>query len=267
MTDLESKLRALLEAFPAKSSLYCVDMASGQPLAAINEQARVVSASTIKLPVLCCALDAVLQGTFSLSQFVPIEESDFCPDTQVFETEYRRDGASLWETLYWMIVESDNTATNAVLRLLSFDRINDYCRGLALTKTCAQRKMLDFEAARQGRQNYTSPYDQFRVYDLLFRGEILNEALRAVAFDFLGRVRHMDGLQRYIPDPVTIYHKPGGLDFLCHDAGIILLPERPYFLGIFTWDGPSPEGDPRQSRFLGQLSRLVYDSLRNEVLG
>lgn len=262
--SIENWLRETLDAYPAKSALYWVDLTTGNPLAAIRENTQVVSASTIKLPVLCCALQGVLDGDFSLQQFVPI--TDFCDDTQVFEPEYRRDGASLWEMLYWMIVLSDNTATNAVLSLLTFDRIDAYCAALGLSQTSASRKMLDFEAVKAGRNNFTSPADQYRVYKLLYDGEILTPELRNVAFDFLSRVRHMDGLQRYLPDAVPVLHKPGGLDHLNHDAGIFLVEGKPYYLGIFTWDGPALDGEPQQNRLIGKLSRKIYDYVTKGVM-
>ncbi len=263
---LESWLKETLEAFPAKHALLWVDMTTGMPLAAIGEDTKVVSASTIKVPVLCCALQEVMEGRLELAQFVPIGEGNFCDDTEVFEPENRRDGASLWEMLYWMIVSSDNTATNAVLTLLGFEKINAYCASLGLSSTSASRKMLDFAAIEEGRNNYTSAADQYKLYKLLYDGTILNPELRSVAFDFLSRVRHMDGLQRYIPDAVTVLHKPGGLDHLTHDAGVFLLKDKPYYLGVFTWDGPSMDGESQQSRLIGQLSRGVYDYVTKGIM-
>lgn len=260
-TSLETALNAVMDAFPAQTALYCVDLRSGTPLAAIRENTQVVSASTIKVAVLFCALQEVLEGRLSLSRTVPILAGDYCDDTRVFEREYKTDSASLWELLYWMIVLSDNTATNAVLTLLTFEKINAYCESLGLTATVVQRKMLDFDAIAQGRNNYTSPLDQYRLYSLLYHGEILNEELRKVAFDFLGRSRSFESLQRYLPDPVTVYHKPGGLDHLSHDAGIFLVEPNPYYLGVFTWDGPALDGEPQQDRLIGKLSRMVYDAV------
>ncbi len=263
--SLEVKLKDLMDAYPAKTSLYCVDLATGVPMAAIREEEKVVSASTIKLPVLLCALQEVMDGKLSLDQFVPIGEGDYCGDTEVFREEYRTDGASFKEMLYWMIVLSDTTATHCVLTLEGFDTINRYCASIGLENTFAQRKMLDWAAIEAGFNNYTSAVDQFKCYDLLFRGVILTPELRAVAFDFLSRCRHMDGLQRYITDPVKVLHKPGGLDHLAHDAGIFLLDDKAYYLGVFTWDGPSLDGEPEQSRFIGKLSRIVYDYVTKEV--
>ena len=262
MEALTQRLEAEIHAFPAKTALFCVDLTTGKPIAAMGEHTRVVSASTIKVPILCCALQDVMDGRLNLQQFVPICPGDYCDDTEVFEPAYRQDGASLWEMLYWMIVSSDNTATNAVISLLGFDHVNDYCRANGLTQTSLQRKMLDFEAIAQGRNNYTSPADLYRMFSLLYHGEILTRPLQEAALDFLTRCRHTDGLQRYLPDPVAVAHKPGGLDHLNHDAGIFLLKNRPFYLGIFTWDGPALDGQPQQNQFIGRLSRMVYDAVK-----
>ena len=262
MESLIRRLEGEINAFPAKTALYCVDLTSGRPLIAMGENTRVVSASTIKLPILCRALQDVMEGTLQLDQFVPICPGDYCDDTNVFEPTYRQDGASLWEMLYWMIVSSDNTATNAMISLLGFDHVNDYCQTMGLTQTSLQRKMLDFEAVAQGRNNYTSPKDLYRLFAALYHGEILNPPLRETALDFLSRCRHMDALQRYLPDPVVVAHKPGGLDHLTHDAGIFLLEDRPFYLGVFTWDGPSMDGESHQSQLIGKLSRMVYDAVK-----
>ena len=267
MDNLPKRLGAVMDAFPAKTALYCVDLTTDTPIATIREKERVVSASTIKVPILCCALQDVLEGKRSLEQVVPIAAQDFCEDTEVFEPNYRQDGASLWEMLYWMIVSSDNTATNAIITLLGFEYVNRYCQRIGLTHTSLQRKMLDFQAIAQGRNNYTSLVDLYRVFSMLYHGEILNQPLRDIAFDFLTRCRHTDALQRYIPDPVAVAHKPGGLDHLNHDAGIFLLKNRPYYLGIFTWDGPTLDGQPQQNRLIGQLSRMVYDAVKGGNLG
>ena len=240
MDHLTPRLEAVMDAFPAKSALYCVDLTTGSPIAAVRENTRVVSASTIKVPILCCALQDVMDGKLSLEQMLPISPENFCDDTEVFEPGYRRDGATLWEMLYWMIVSSDNTATNTVISLLGYDHVNRYCKTIGLSQTSLQRKMLDFQAIAEGRNNYTSPSDLYRVFSLLYRGEILNQPLR----------------------DVTVLHKPGGLDHLNHDAGIFLLKDRPYYLGIFTWDGPALDGQPQQNRLIGQLSRMVYDAMK-----
>ena len=44
----------------------------------------------------------------------------------------------------------------------------------------------------------------------------------------------------------------------------LLTDDRPYYLGIFTWDGPALDGQPQQNRLIGQLSRMIYDAMKGE---
>lgn len=264
--ELDAFLRRELDAFPCKSALLMADAHTGQVLHEIGAGLQVVSASTIKVAILYAALDLCGRGSLSLSQLIPIPEDRICADTEVFEPGNRaEEGYSLWELLYWMIVESDNTATNAVIRLLGYDAVNAWCAAHGLSQTVLQREMLDWDAIAAGRNNYTSAADQCRLYRLLYQGEILTAEGRAVAMDFLRRQRHLDCLLRYIPDPISVAHKGGGLDYLCHDAGLFLQPQRPYFLGVFTWDGPSPEGDPRQKQLIGRLSKAVWETYKDVI--
>ena len=259
--ELEAWLRREIAAFPCKTSLLMTDLATGETLHALEPEARVVSASTIKVPILLCALEQVRRGERRLEEPLPVPPETILEDTEVFERGVA--AYSLWELLYWMIVESDNTATNTVIDALGYDAINSYAREvLGLKDTLCRRKMLDWAAIEAGRNNYTSAADQGRMYSLLFHGRILDEALRETALDMLRRQRSTDLFLRYIPENVTVAHKTGGLDYVCHDAGIFYVPRRPFYLGIFTWDGPSPEGDKRQKMFLGRLTKAIYDTYK-----
>ena len=261
MTELELDryLKAEVAAFPCRVSILAAEVESGRVLWALEPDTQVVSASTIKVPVLLAALEEVRRGSLALDTGLELSADVLLADSEVFE--YGPTSRSLWELLYWMIVESDNTATNRVLTAVGFDAVNAYAREvLGLRHTLCQRKMLDWQAVAAGRNNYTSASDQFRLYRSLCRGELLNAPLTAVALDMLRRQRAMDDILRYIPDPVDFAHKTGGLDYLCHDAGVFFQPDGDWFLGIFTWDGPSPEGDKRQKMFIGRLAKAIYDT-------
>ena len=65
-------------------------------------------------------------------------------------------------------------------------------------------------------------------------------------------------LQLYLPEDVEIAHKCGDLDFLEHDAGIVLLPKRPYLIVVLTKDNPTNQ-DGRE--VIGTVSRMVYEEM------
>ena len=256
---LDTYLKQEIAAFPCKTAVLAAEVESGKVLWALNPDTQVVSASTIKVPVLLAALEEVRQGRLSLGQTLDLPADMLLEDSQVFE--YGPTSRSLWELLYWMIVESDNTATNRVLDTVGFQAVNDYAaRVLGLKDTVCQRKMLDWAAIQAGRNNFTSLSDQYRMYRLLCRGELLDGYLTAVAMDFLRRQRSMDCILRYIPQRVDFAHKTGGLDHLCHDAGVFLQEDGGWFLGIFSWDGPSMDGEKGQKMYLGRLAKAIYDT-------
>lgn len=257
-SELNDWLQAEIAAFPGKVSLLMTDLITGKNFHSFDADVQVVSASTIKVPILLCALEEVRKQNLSLEQRISLPPTEILPDTQVFELglpDY-----SLWELLYWMIVESDNTATNRIIDLLGYKRMNSYFRDtLLLQQTVCARKMLDWDAVAAGHDNYTSAADQERMYWALYRGTILSHGLQETALDMLRRQRSMDSFLRYIPQAVMVAHKTGGLDHVSHDAGIFELVTGPFYLGIFTWDGPSLDGEPEQRRFIGKLTRQICD--------
>lgn len=261
-TELEACLDAEIQNFSGKTSLLAARLEDGRILCSRSPEVQVVSASTIKVPILLAALEEVRQGRLSLAEKLELPQWEILDDTEVFEEDQR--SYSLWELLYWMIVESDNTATNRIIRLLGCETINAYARQvLGLSHTVCQRKMLDWEAIRQGRNNYTSALDQFRLYQLLCTGRILTPQLTQTALDILRRQRSMDCILRYIPQQVDFAHKTGGLNHLVHDAGVFFWKQGDCFLGIFTWDGPSPEGDKRQKMYVGRLAKTIFTACYN----
>ena len=123
---LDTYLKQEIAAFPGKASILAAEVESGRVLWALEPDTQVVSASTIKVPVLLSALEEVRQGRLSLGQTLDLPAEALLEDSKVFE--YGPTSRSLWELLYWMIVESDNTATNRVISTVGYDAINAYAR-------------------------------------------------------------------------------------------------------------------------------------------
>lgn len=257
--ELDRYLREEAENFPGSCAYVVADSLDGPPLHERLGEEPVPSASTIKTPILVTALEQVRLGQRKLDEF--LEVSDVLPDTSVFERGEHR--YTLEELLYWMITISDNTATNVLLDTVGMDAVNACCASLGLKNTLCRRKMLDFQAARAGRDNITTAQDQRRLFFLLQEEQILTPELCHTALDILSRQRHMSVMLRYIPDRLVFAHKTGGLDGVTHDCGIFLSLSRPLYAGIFTWNGPSPDGDPGQKKFVGRLGKAIFDTYKN----
>lgn len=65
-----------------------------------------------------------------------------------------------------MIIQSDNSATNILIDKLGMASVNRMIKKLDCPDMVLQRKMMDFEAVKQGRQNYTSVTDMPKFWGI-----------------------------------------------------------------------------------------------------
>ncbi len=243
----------------ANVSFLVYDFTDARTLLSFEAERKVVSASMIKTPILLAALHRVQKGELSLNQPVEVPCMEVLEDTEVFNCGQK--DAPLEELLNWMIINSDNTATNILIGLLGMDSINEYCKAIGLKSTSLGRKMLDYEAIRLGRNNYTSAADQLSAFTSLYEKTVLTSELCEAAMDILKRQRDFGMAMRYLYQSEIIFaHKTGGLDRLNHDAGIFSLPGRDYFFGCFVTDAKEDtKENPVAERLIGRLSKAVYE--------
>ena len=108
--------------------------------------------------------------------------------------------------------------------------------------------MLDWEAVKQGRQNYTSPRD----LAALFRN-IINNKLPMCDWMMwkLFHQKHSAKFTAHLPENVLTAHKPGSIDRLEADSGVIYLGNEPFIWCVIVDDVPNREGEEFISRATG----------------
>lgn len=252
--DLKLDILDLLSNAKAQVSLLITNMDTGNVIVSYNEELKMVSASIIKVLILLSALEKVQEGELSLNSEIQLNQENILEDTEVFE--YGERAYTLDELLNWMIINSDNTATNCLIDLLTMDSINTYAIGLSLKQTKLERKMLDFEAIQNGFNNYTSAIDIKILYDALYQNRILTPELCEYAIRTLKRQRHKQLAMRYIYDDVIIAHKTGSLDNLYHDVCIFYLEHINYYFGMFVSDAVDSE---YAAKLIGRISKMIYE--------
>ena len=252
----KEQIQRIADSAPGRVSLLLCDARSGEVLLEREADRRVVSASTIKAAILLAALEEVRFGRADLREPVFVPKEDILSDSEVFDRGEK--ALPLDELLRWMIITSDNTATNAVLRRFGMDRVNAYCEKCGWTSTRVERLMLDYAAIERGRNNYTSARDQGALFCALYRGELLTKALCAYALRVFLAQRCKDDFFRYIPFPLPAAHKTGSLEGIDHDSGLLRFPNRPtVYFGAFVTDAPG-EGAGRPA--IGEMARCLFDA-------
>lgn len=256
--NLRERILKETEKFPGKTAVLYKEYGKGGSLIDINGEVPVVSASTIKVPVMMALFWKMQEEKRSLQEKIPVPEEEILPDSKVFEYGARM--ASLYELTVWTIVNSDNTATNVLISWLGMDWLNEFFRKLGLSHTRLERKMLDFQAVKDGKNNYISPGDFCRCMELLKSREQEN-FYASLALSVMRRNRDPEALCRYLYEDVKAVHKTGGLDGIEHDAGLIEIENEWYFLGVFVSEfEESDKMSQEAQKLIGRISRMVFDS-------
>jgi beta-lactamase class A len=132
-----------------------------------------------------------------------------------------------------MILVSDNTATNVLIDLVGMERVTARMASLGLRHTRLRRRMIDLEAARRGDENVSTPGELVLLLQALHRGEGLSPTSRDSLLAILRKAKSSP-MRSAIPARVVVANKPGGLEAVAVDAGIVYLEGRPYVQAIMT---------------------------------
>jgi beta-lactamase class A len=191
-------------------------------------------ASSIKICVLAELYRQAQQGKLKLTDLYTVNAADLVQDSDIMGgltpgvTQITlRDLATM------MVAVSDNSATNVLIDRVGMDNVNAFLNAQGLRDTRLRRKMMDLKAAAEGRENVSTPNEMLNLLQALYRGQILNKEMTDDFFKVLST--HKDSwIPRNLPDDLKIADKPGALEGVRNDSGVIFVDKRPYVLCVMT---------------------------------
>jgi beta-lactamase class A len=191
-------------------------------------------ASSIKICILAELYRQAQQGKLKLTDLYTVNAADLVQDSDIMGgltpgvTQITlRDLATM------MVAVSDNSATNVLIDRVGMENVNTFLAAQGLHETKLLRKMMDLKAAGEGRENVSSPIEMATLLEALYRGQILNQEMTEDFFKVLST--HKDSwIPRDLPDDLKIANKPGELEGVRNDSGVIFVDKRPYILCVMT---------------------------------
>jgi beta-lactamase class A len=133
----------------------------------------------------------------------------------------------------FMIAVSDNTAANVLIDRVGKDNVNAMLHSLGLSKIMLRRKMIDIVAARRGDENVATPQEMVRLLEAIFKEKTLDKQATA---DFIKQLstKKDSYIPRYLPENVQVANKPGELEAVRTDSGIVYVQNRPFAISVMT---------------------------------
>ena len=210
------------------------------------------------MPILVEIARQVQRGTLSWETRYKVLEAasvnsagvlaDLLPDLQ----------PTLHDLAHLMIAISDNTAANMLLDLIGMQAVNVTMQQLGLTSTWLERRFIDFDARKSGRDNWTTAGDMALLLSYLCT-ELLPDHERMLNMLLCQNDRTI--LPAYWGEEVPFAHKTGGLPGIIHDAGILYpphSPQTPFIIVVMTSDVTD---EPLARYTLARMGGTIYNEI------
>jgi beta-lactamase class A len=210
-----------------------LDLISGQKFL-LHADDIFAQASSIKITVLAELYRQAQQRKLKLTDLYTVQTSDLIQDSDIMNgLTPGVTRITLRDLATMMVAVSDNSATNVLIDKVGMENVNAFLDSMGLTHTRLRRKMMDVKAASEGRENISTPQEMMTLLEALYRGKVLNKEMTDDFFKMLST--HKDSwIPRDLPDGVRIANKPGSLEGVRNDSGVVFVKNRPYVLCVMT---------------------------------
>ena len=231
---LDARIGEAVEKFEGVMGVATVDLTDGRAILK-NADHVFPTASSIKIAVLLELYRQEQSGKAKLNEVYTFDAKDLVEDSQIMTgltpgvtKVTNRDLAQ------FMVAVSDNAATNVLIDRVGMQNVNATLKSLGLTKTMLRRKMMDVAAARRGDENVSTPQEMARLLETIYRGNALNKELTAALIKQLKTLKKDSWLSTKLPADIEVADKPGSLEGVRTDSGIIFAKNRPFAISVMT---------------------------------
>jgi beta-lactamase class A len=200
----------------------------------LHEDEVFAQASSIKITVLVNLYLQAQQGKLKLTDLYTVQASDLVPDSDIMNgLTPGVTRITLRDLATMMVAVSDNAATNVLIDRVGMQNVNAMLDSLGLTHTRLRRKMMDLEAAKQGRENISTPREMMTLLSAIHHSKVLNKESTEDFFKVLSTNKN-SWIPRDLPPDLKVADKPGALEAVRNDSGVVFVEGRPYVICVMT---------------------------------
>ena len=267
---LDQQVQAALAGFAGKVSLYAKNLETGRSFSH-NGDAKVKTASTIKLAILAAAFNAVAEGRVNWDDRVTLREEDKVSGAGILPEFTAGDSLTLRALSHLMIVLSDNTATNLMLDHINGDYVNEWAEHFGLLNTRVLRKIGGASPTHASQEvpfapyglGVSTPHEQVTLLEKMERGEVVSPEASKEMINILKRQQDRNGIPRHMGS-LDVANKSGALDHLRSDSGIVYTKRARIALSITCDEMPAVDWSTDNPGYLkiAKLAEILVSGLQ-----
>jgi len=277
MHTLKEQIQSIINTSGAQMGVSLIHIESGEEIH-INADESYPMASVLKIPVLCEAFHQMAAGAFTLDDRWPLTYPEKNIGSGVLTYLDEGLNPTVRDLLTLMIIISDNTATDMVMRRLGVEKVDGFMKALGVSdinlafdirgifddmyghdgadpktfigdihqQRTAPEMNRDGVSLKGGSTNNTATArDMTRLCAMIYRGEAVSREASDGMLHILLQQTLNQRLPRFLPYGVPFAHKTGTLSGIRNDAGILYANEENHIaITVFSrWDAEAVSGD------------------------
>ena len=231
---LQADLTEIVESYEGVAGVHVLDLTSGDRFA-VRDDLVFPQASAIKVTILLELFRRAEADPGILRRRVEMTDEVRTAGSGVLQV--LTDGGSalsLEDYAIYMIMVSDNTATNVLIDELGMDAINRLSTSLGATQTRLQRKMIRAEESARGNENLSTPRDAALIMERISTCALpMSEASCHRVREIL-EIPKGGPIRTPVPASVPIAFKPGGITGVATVWALVGVPDRPYVISVMS---------------------------------
>jgi beta-lactamase class A len=279
-TALQAKITELAAHHQGKLSLYATNLKTSDTIA-IDGDHPVPTASVIKLPILVEAMRQVKEGKQRLDEKLTLEKDNVVPGSGVFQFFDLPFNVTLKDALTFMIIESDNTATNMVIDQVGIKNVNDNIAAMGLKDTYLYKKVYKPASGpmppdqKKFGLGKTTAREMAKVMESIVNCDVHDRKLCDAMLYMLRNQQVRNMIPHYIETTDTseglslIGNKTGSLDEVRNDVAVVYSKNGPLIISAFTYDNQdkSWNNDNAAELMIAHIAKTIVDAWSPQGLG
>jgi beta-lactamase class A len=277
---LQAKIEAMAAQHQGKLGLYAINLRTGDAIA-LNADIPVPTASVIKLPILVEAMRQVKAGKHRLDEKITLDKDNVVQGSGILQFFDLPLTVTLKDALTFMIIESDNTATNMMIDQVGIKNVNDNITQMGLKDTYLYKKVyrpatgpMPADQKKFG-LGKTSAREMAKVMESIVNCDLHDRNLCDVMLYMLRNQQYRNMVPHYIETSDTseglslIGNKTGSLDEVRNDVAVIYSRSGPIVISAFTYENQdkSWNNDNAAELLIAHIAKAVVESWSPQGLG
>lgn len=257
-STIQGTIDDAFEDMQGETSVYVSPTDSTEEVVSNSKAQR--AASNIKLFISITAYQQVNEGKLNLNDKYTLKDSDKVNGTGEIRNMSSGTEISIQDLLEEMMEDSDNTAANIVIRQLGgMNKVNTQIKKIGAKDTKLERMLMDTDALKDGKDNYTSVADLGMVLKKIYNHQMVSTKYDNAMLDILKKNNNHTKLPHDLPEEATVYNKTGEFDDygVENDAAIFGNNKGSFVIVVMSQDGSRDE----QIKKMNSFGSVMYDGL------